>query len=165
VSFNPGKGFGFARPDDSTADGYFKAEHLIDMTPDTCYPGLRVQFQLSYTGGKPQARNVYPEEDAPRGTKRSAPGAAEEPPWAKRTNVGAAAAVPGASDLEGTVASFNPNKGFGFISSAQDKDAYFKTEHLAGMPAEFCTAGARVYFDLQHFDGKPQARNIRPMEV
>lgn len=75
---------------------------------------------------------------------------------------GQAAAWGTGGDTHGTVVSFNPQKGFGFVNSpALGGDAYFKSDQLQGNPI-LCQPGTAVLFQLHYSpDGKPQARRIR----
>jgi len=61
--------------------------------------------------------------------------------------------------LQGTVISYNPEKGFGFLqaASAPGQDIYFKGQGLA------CTQGMALSFTIKIMpDGKTQAREIAP---
>merc|ERR1712187_547065 len=63
-------------------------------------------------------------------------------------------------EMHGEVASFNPVKGFGFIT-CNSIDAYFKASDLVDITPETCVKQLQVLFDLSYFNGRPQAKNIR----
>lgn len=59
--FDPGRGFGFIRPEFGPRDAFVHASCLGDMAPALLQPGLPVEFELVQTGdGRLIARRVMP---------------------------------------------------------------------------------------------------------
>jgi cold shock CspA family protein len=184
-SYNAKNGYGFVCVEGSSQDVYFKKNALPpgleDSAADGSLVGATVRFVVKLLpDGKPQLRDLILEEStangaaAPQGAKRKA-FAPPEPAAAKRPRVMTAPpAVPAGGHLEeapeevfmqlhGVIKSFNPQKGYGFISSEEvEGDVWFRK---ATLPEEHREApdlaGQEVIFGLTHAkDGKPQAGTI-----
>ena len=57
-SFSVVQGWGFLIMEGSDADVYFKTEHLYDIKPAECVPGVDVRAEVVLVNGKPQGRHI-----------------------------------------------------------------------------------------------------------
>lgn len=63
--------------------------------------------------------------------------------------------------MQGTVKRFNKNKGFGFITTDDGKDAFFHFSQLVMDGFKTIEEGAKVEFDLVEGEKGYQAHNIK----
>lgn len=63
--------------------------------------------------------------------------------------------------MQGTVKRFNKNKGFGFITTDDGKDAFFHFSQLIMDGYKTIEEGAKVEFDLVEGEKGLQAHNIK----
>mmetsp|Transcript_41876 Transcript_41876/g.51549 ORF Transcript_41876/g.51549 Transcript_41876/m.51549 type:complete len:470 (-) Transcript_41876:15-1424(-) len=173
------KGFGFITSPDVDGDMYFKAKELGDSAWQ--FEGLKgceVQFQLvDMPDGKFQAKNIVllgapmggGGQGMPvQGMPQMAPRMAAPRSFAPQPQMAPPQAMIGhtlgdGSQMIGQVKTFDPNKGYGFISAPNfPQDVYFK----AMDPALEVQNGMEVTFTLKYTpDGKAQAHNVcRPVQ-
>lgn len=62
--------------------------------------------------------------------------------------------------MQGRIKKFNKNKGFGFITTQDDKDVFFHYSHLVMEGFKTIDEGSDVEFDLVETDRGEQAHNI-----
>jgi len=173
--FNGQKGFGFiqdAAQQGEQGDVIFGVSDIHPLLRGARLNGWEVGYDVTQTEKGTRASNlafVVPNQpQVTNGGGASGGGAyvAGGCGFGGGCNGFAPSASPGAQpttdNLSGTVASFNPGKGFGFVSCpAIGGDAYFKAEHVSGMPPQLCVPGTQVVFDLTYVGGKAQGRNLR----
>mmetsp|Transcript_24270 Transcript_24270/g.56354 ORF Transcript_24270/g.56354 Transcript_24270/m.56354 type:complete len:476 (-) Transcript_24270:147-1574(-) len=183
-SFVSNTGYGFITVADRDVDVYFKGDKIPAPPPDGNYVGRQVRFTVTMTkDGKPQVAEIHAlgEVDptfvpsSGRGVKRSIDGGmagmtmgtmgmipdmAGGAPETKRQKV----TVPVTGEmLYGSIKSFNPEKGYGFIvSPTTGGDVFFlrtslplehqRSEALQGFPVQFYVAMGQ--------DGRQQAEGI-----
>lgn len=63
--------------------------------------------------------------------------------------------------MQGTVKRFNKNKGFGFITYDEDKDAFFHYSQIVMEGFKTIDEGAKVEFDLIQGEKGPVAQNVK----
>ncbi|MFD4636483.1 cold-shock protein [Lentzea sp. NPDC058436] len=137
--FDEEKSFGFVAADDGASDVFLHVRALVD---DRYLPveGDRVSFTTVTADQGRQARDV-----------RFV--AAGEPPEAP--NQARSAARPAARAGDGTVARYDGDRGFGFITpDAGGPDLFVHVSVVSGEPLE---AGDRVRFRIRQSDRGPQA--------
>eukprot|EP00928_Gymnodinium_smaydae_P088486 TRINITY_DN72568_c0_g1_i1.p1 TRINITY_DN72568_c0_g1~~TRINITY_DN72568_c0_g1_i1.p1 ORF type:complete len:483 (+),score=102.95 TRINITY_DN72568_c0_g1_i1:72-1451(+) len=159
VSYNPEKGFGFFQVP-GMADVFFKKDYVVGAAYETDFTGKTAQLVIRYTpDGKAQASEVYLNQGGAMqgGVKRPMQGGAVVPPKRQKGE-----SYDGGGPFTGTIATFNPNKGFGFISSnAAPSDVFFSSKILPPALAYLDHAGKSVSFHLSWTpDGKPQASHV-----
>lgn len=136
-SFVAAQGFGFLAVPGFLGDVYFKP----DFEP---HSGQTVHFTLRWTpDGKPQAHNPQPV------LQRSKP----------------RSKLTGGEELVGTIKSFNPKTGYGFVvCDGQTRDIYFQSKDL---PAELQALKGDMVGEAVQFrtkmtkDGKPQVQDAK----
>ncbi|ALE72601.1 cold-shock protein [Pseudonocardia sp. EC080610-09] len=134
--YEPGKGYGFASPDDGGADIFVHSSAIV--TGGVVTEGQRVAFLVVDGERGPQAGHVIP--------------------------LGAGAGTPAADDTadgaDGTVAWYDEDKGFGFINpDSGDEDVFVHARALAeGLT--WLMEGDRVAFEVASGDKGPQARDV-----
>ena len=62
--------------------------------------------------------------------------------------------------MQGRIKKFNKNKGFGFITTQDEKDVFFHYSHLVMEGFKTIDEGSEVEFDLVDTDRGEQAHNI-----
>ena len=65
--------------------------------------------------------------------------------------------------MEGTVAWFNEQKGFGFISAGDGRDVLVQYDEIERDGFRTLTVGERVTFELGDEDKGPKALRVRPL--
>ena len=141
--FNAEKGFGFVTPDDGSADVFVHFTAIADSGYRSLQEGQRVEYEVVPGDRGPQARRVHPLE----------PGTA-----------GPALPEPTGRPL-GTVAWFDDDKGFGFVTPDGGGDDLFV--HFSSIVGEgghrSLAEGARVELDVVQGDRGPQAAQVQPV--
>ncbi len=67
---------------------------------------------------------------------------------------------------KGTIRKLVTDRGFGFIKTEQEEDAFFHRNELQGAEFSSLKEGQEVEFDMgQGRDGRPAAVNVRPIET
>jgi len=174
-SINPEKGFGFIDVAGHDGDAYFKVDDLpaeLQALDEHAIKTQQVLFNVHLTpDGKMQARGLISADGvdvsgfaqqtaASAGTKRpasamtpSAPAFAGKPQLQKQAKYG--------GGLSCTVKTYNPAKGWGFLTSPEmPTDIYFQRKLLpeGSQPA----AGMQGVFEVAFTpDGKPQAVSLQ----
>ena len=64
--------------------------------------------------------------------------------------------------MEGTIKSFNSEKGYGFISPPGERDVFFHVTSLAADIDLETITGRRVEFEIVETEKGPAARGVRP---
>jgi len=167
-SFSSGQGYGFITPaEDSTftRDLYFGSTDLPKSVGEdlarVCLDGCQVAFGIEFRkDGKAKARGLEMLSPPP-----------QKSPEASSAGVGASGAVSNATAagkvLTGTVKSFKPTTGYGFIEcEALGRDVWFSRRDMppaaAGLPNLIDT---EVLFELfTAEDGTPEARAIGALD-
>lgn len=132
--YEPGKGYGFAKPDGGGAEVFVHSSAIV--TGGVVSEGQRVAFLIGEGERGPQAQHVVP--------------------------LGAGAGQPTATDgADGTVSWYDEGKGFGFVTPDAGGDDVFVhvrslAEGLTGL-----AEGDRVAYDVIQGDKGPQARDLR----
>lgn len=134
--YEPAKGYGFAAPDGGGAEVFVHSSAIV--TGGVVTAGQRVAFLVGEGERGPQAEHVVP--------------------------LGEAAGVPhpdAGDGANGTVAWYDEDKGFGFISSdAGGPDVFIHVRALVeGLT--WLTEGDRVVYEVTPGDKGPQARDLR----
>lgn len=178
-SYSSNKGYGFISVPTNPGDVYFKKEFLPEHLQEEELTGRTVQFVIHLAhDGKPQVQQMdFMDGSGPTmpavkggGKKRPAPsmggpipaGAGAPAKRMKMEPMGGASMMgmeylePG-TEMEGSVKSFNPKNGWGFIKTNQmSTDVYFKGQYPDIQP------GTWVRFNLTYTpDGKPQAQGLQ----
>lgn len=187
-NYNPMKGYGFISSSMWEGDCYFKGKDLPPQLAATDVRGMKVRFTaVAMQDGKMQARDVIVLQSAvpagpppmqmsmpPMPTQRMAqPQVVAPAPQAQvqrappaPTMAAPPAAmghtIPEGTSMVGSVKTFDPAKGYGFISAPNfPVDIYFKPE------LEPVAVGQQVTFTIHWTpQGKPQAREVTsPMQA
>jgi CspA family cold shock protein len=135
--YEPGKGYGFARPDGGGAEVFVHSSAIV--TGGVLSEGQRVAFLIVEGERGLQAEHVVP--------------------------LGAAAGQPAATDgADGTVSWYDDAKGFGFITpDAGGEDVFVHVRALAeGLTG--LAEGDRVAYGVIRGDKGPQARDLRVVQ-
>lgn len=120
--YNPTKGFGFAMPDDGSADAFLHASVLADAGHQSLTEGSVIVCDLTLGQKGPQVSAIHSVELADGPAPSAAPrrfggGGGSD----RRSDFSA----PSGDPIEGTVKWFNVEKGFGFIAPDQGgKDVF-----------------------------------------
>ena len=133
--YEPGKGYGFASPDGGGADIFVHSSAIV--TGGVVTEGQRVAFLVVEGERGPQAGNVIP--------------------------LGAGAGLPataGADGADGTVAWYDEDKGFGFISPDSGAEDVFVHARALAEGLTWLTEGDRVDYAVVSGDKGPQARDV-----
>lgn len=165
-SYSARHGWGFIAVDDYPAEVHFKSQTIASEGFGEELKGISVRVTIKLTeDGLPQASSVEllgGARPVKTGAKRAAsghPGPILPPKKMKGSGGGSADA------MTGTVLSYNPVKGFGFIQSpAVEGDIFLgrKALQMSGAPADDSVQGRDVSFHLVTSpQGKLQAENIQ----
>ncbi|CAE7644367.1 PPR4, partial [Symbiodinium sp. CCMP2456] len=187
-NYNPMKGYGFISSSMWEGDCYFKGKDLPPQLAASDVRGMKVRFTaVAMQDGKMQARDVIVLQSAapagpppmqmsmpPMPTQRMAqpqvvaPAPQAQVPRAPPAPTMAAPpaamghTIPEGTSMVGSVKTFDPAKGYGFISAPNfPVDIYFKPE------LEPVAVGQQVTFTIHWTpQGKPQAREVTsPMQA
>jgi CspA family cold shock protein len=134
--YEPGKGYGFAKPDGGGAEVFVHSSSIV--TGGVVTEGQRVAFLVTDGERGPQAEHVIP-----------------LPP-----DAGPSAAAVGADGADGTVAWFDEAKGFGFITPDSGGEDVFVHVRALAEGLTWLTEGDRVAFEVVQGDRGPQARDL-----
>jgi len=149
-SYIPTKGFGFITTPQVAGDVYFMRQALPAEVQDSELKGMSVSFELTFTAdGKQRAQNVVL-------------GGAAAPMEQASTGIPAVDMLLQGQIMSGTVKSFIPTKGFGFITTPQVAgDVYFMRQSLPPEAQNSELKGMQVSFELAFTaDGKQRAQNV-----
>ncbi|MGG5257206.1 cold-shock protein [Phycicoccus avicenniae] len=149
--YDADKGFGFVTPDDGGADVF---AHVRDLGGglDGLEEGDRVTYDVVMSEKGPQARDV---RLAGAPARRSAPARA---PQRARSGHQKGSSAP-ARGGEGTIARFDPDRGFGFITpDAGGADLFVHVSVVRGTDDLY--AGDRVRYQVRQSDRGPQADRV-----
>jgi CspA family cold shock protein len=131
--YEPGKGYGFAVPDEGGAEVFVHSSAIV--TGGVVVAGQRVAFLVSQGEKGPQAENLIP--------------------------LGAGVPKPAASDgADGTVAWFDEGKGFGFVTPDSGGEDVFAHVRSFAEGLTWLVEGDRVAYDVVQGDKGPQARDL-----
>eukprot|EP00928_Gymnodinium_smaydae_P081644 TRINITY_DN65121_c0_g1_i1.p1 TRINITY_DN65121_c0_g1~~TRINITY_DN65121_c0_g1_i1.p1 ORF type:complete len:486 (-),score=103.86 TRINITY_DN65121_c0_g1_i1:37-1416(-) len=158
ASYNPAKGFGFFKVQ-GMQDVFFKKDFVPGPLQETDLSGKTAQLVLRFLpDGKVQASdiNFVATAGMQGGAKRPMQGSTQA---AKRPR---GDIYEGGGPFSGTITSFNPKKGFGFIQSdAAPSDVFFSSKILSPGLANIDHTGKSVTFHLNYTaEGKPQASKL-----
>jgi CspA family cold shock protein len=131
--YEPGKGYGFATPDDGGPEVFVHSSAIV--TGGVVTEGQRVAFLVTQAERGPQAEHVVP----------LGPGA------------GAPAAADGA---DGTVTWYDEDKGFGFITPDDGSADVFVHARALTEGLTWLTEGDRVGYEVVQGERGPQAREL-----
>ena len=134
--YEPGKGYGFASPDGGGPDVFVHSSAIV--TGGVVAEGQRVAFVMVEGERGPQAGHVIPL------------GADAGPPAATGTADGA----------DGTVAFYDEDKGFGFITPDSGAGDVFVHVRALAEGLTWLATGDRVAYDVVSGDRGPQARDV-----
>ena len=141
--FNAEKGFGFVTPEDGGDDVFVHFSAIADGGYRSLQEGQLVAYEVAPGDRGPQARRVHVLEGG-------APGPALPAPTGRPL---------------GTVAWFDDDKGFGFVTPDGGGDDLFV--HFSSIVGEgghrSLAEGARVEFDVVQGDRGPQAGDVQPV--
>lgn len=137
--YEPGKGYGFAAPDDGGADIFVHSSAIV--TGGVVTEGQRVAFLIVEGERGPQAGHVIPL------------GAGAGTPAADGT-------ADGEDSADGTVAWYDENKGFGFINPDSGAGDVFVHARALAEGLTWLTEGDRVAYEVASADKGPQARDV-----
>ncbi len=138
--YEPAKGYGFASPDGGGADVFVHSSAIV--TGGVVAEGQRVALVVVEGERGPQAGHVIP-----LGPEAGAPAATGT---ASGTGDGA----------DGTVAWYDEDKGFGFITPDSGDGDVFVHARALDEGLTWLAEGDRVAFDVAAGDKGPQARNV-----
>ena len=134
--FDPERGFGFLAPEDGTADLFVHASEILsDGGPRLLREGQAVEFEVGEGDRGPQARRVRVTGDLAAGTP-----------------VG----------VLGTIAWYEPGKGYGFATPDGGGPEVF-VHSSAIVAGGVVTAGQRVAFLVAEGEKGPQAEHVLPL--
>ena len=159
--FDADKGFGFARPDAGGEDVFVHAKNLIGTV--SLAEGDRISFTVTPSDRGPQAHDVrlvggQARRGAPAG--RGAPAAGRGAPAGRgRTERprGSGAPVRGGT---GTVARYDADRGFGFITPDAGGDDLFVHVSVVRGSDDGLYEGDRVKYEVRQSDRGPQADRV-----
>ena len=134
--YEPGKGYGFASPDGGGPDVFVHSSAIV--TGGVVAEGQRVAFVVVEGERGPQAGHVIPL------------GAGAGPPAATGTADGA----------DGTVAWYDEDKSFGFITPDSGAGDVFVHARALAEGLTWLAEGDRVVYDVVAGDRGPQARDV-----
>ncbi|GIG29813.1 cold-shock protein [Cellulomonas marina] len=133
--YEPTKGYGFVAPDGGGPEIFVHSSGIV--TGGIITEGQRVAYLVGEGEKGPQAEHLLPlGPDAERATQ--------------------------ADGADGTVAWFDPDKGFGFIAADAGGDVFVHVRALTGGLTGL-DEGDRVAFDVVEVERGPQAREVRLM--
>ena len=131
--YEPGKGYGFATPDDGGPEVFVHSSAIVGGGVVTA--GQRVAFLVTAGERGPQAEHLLP--------------------------LAADAGRPPAGDgADGTVTWFDEGKGFGFVTPDAGGDDVFVHVRALAEGLTWLAEGDRVTFDVVQGDRGPQARDL-----
>ncbi|MGX1576333.1 cold-shock protein [Cellulosimicrobium funkei] len=150
------KGFGFVAPDDGGDDVFVHVSALGRGLTELA-EGARVTYDVVEGDKGPNARNVQLVGGSGRpGPDRGRPGADRGRPGADRGRPASGGRVRGG---EGTVARYDADRGFGFITpDAGGEDLFVHVSVVRG--GEELEEGDRVRFKIRQSDRGPQADGV-----
>ena len=131
--YEPGKGYGFAKPDGGGAEIFVHSSAIV--TGGVVAAGQRVAFVIVEGERGPQAEHVIP--------------------------LAAGAGEPAADDgADGTVSWYDEEKGFGFVTPDAGGDDVFVHAKALAEGLTWLTEGDRVAYEVVQGDRGPQARDL-----
>ena len=131
--YEPGKGYGFARPDDGGPEVFVHSSSIV--TGGVVTGGQRVAFLVAQGERGLQAEHLLP--------------------------LGAAASQPAAADgADGTVSWYDEGKGFGFVTPDSGGEDVFVHVRALVEGLTWLAEGDRVTYDVVQSDRGPQARDL-----
>ena len=131
--YEPAKGYGFAAPDGGGPEVFVHSSAIV--TGGVVFEGQRVAFLIGEGERGPQAEHLVP--------------------------LGSDAAAPAVEDgADGTVAWFDEEKGFGFITPDAGGEDVFVHVRALGEGLTWLVEGDRVTFEVVVSDKGPQARDV-----
>lgn len=133
--FDPHRGFGFLAPEDGGADVFVHASEIVTDGPRLLREGQAVSFEIGQGDRGPQALQVRVTGDV---------------------------AADAALGLLGTVAWYEPGKGYGFVAPDGGGPEVF-LHSSAIVPGGVVAAGQRVAFLVTEGERGPQAAHLLPL--